>query len=71
MFDQCSSWNEEDINLARADADRNIENWVFHVYGASKAESERAGWKFVKENNPGFVFNAGMFDRAQPNLSID
>lgn len=41
-------------------ADREDLSWPFHVYGASKAESERAGWNFMKENNPHFVFNAGM-----------
>lgn len=43
-------------------ADREDLSWPFHVYGASKAESERAGWNFMKENNPHFVFNAGMMN---------
>jgi nucleoside-diphosphate-sugar epimerase len=27
------------------------------VYAASKTEGERTAWKWVKENQPGFVFN--------------
>jgi len=30
-----------------------------HVYGASKAETEEALWKFVRDENPGFTFNTG------------
>lgn len=29
------------------------------VYAASKVFGERECWKYVKDNNPGFVFNAG------------
>jgi hypothetical protein len=52
------------------DADQDAVEWVFRVYGASKAESERAGWAFMKENHPSFVFNAGSFSRFPSPLSF-
>lgn len=41
------------------------ENKPFHVYAASKTEGERAAWKWVKENQPGFTFNSVL-----PNLGV-
>jgi hypothetical protein len=35
------------------------------VYCASKVGIERAGWKFVEENKPKFVFNAVL-----PNVNV-
>jgi nucleoside-diphosphate-sugar epimerase len=37
----------------------------FIIYGASKTEGERAAWNWVKENKPGFAFNAVL-----PNLVV-
>jgi hypothetical protein len=36
-----------------------------YVYGASKVEGERFAHKWVKENNPHYVFNAVL-----PNLTV-
>lgn len=42
------SWNEESSILARElDVDSPGKPW--HVYGASKAEGERAAWQFMEE----------------------
>ncbi|EHL02984.1 putative Aldehyde reductase 2 [Glarea lozoyensis 74030] len=35
---------------------------AYAVYSASKVEAERALWKFVEENKPGFVVNAVLPD---------
>lgn len=37
----------------------------FTVYAASKTEGERAAWKFVKKNNPGFILNTVL-----PNMTV-
>lgn len=51
-----NTWNEKALAMAWApppySADRS-----FAVYAASKTEAERAFWKFVKEEKPGFVAN--------------
>jgi nucleoside-diphosphate-sugar epimerase len=49
-----NSWNEEAIKLAYGP---NPE--PYHVYCASKRQAERAIWKWVEDNKPGFVVNAG------------
>lgn len=50
-------WNQEAVDIANApppyESDR-----AFAVYAASKTEGERAMWKFVKDEKPGFIANA-------------
>ncbi|KAL8945604.1 MAG: hypothetical protein Q9222_007876 [Ikaeria aurantiellina] len=50
-------WNEEDVAKAWAPPPYNPDR-SFHVYGASKTQAEQAMWKFMKEEKPGFGFNA-------------
>lgn len=50
------SYNEDAIKLAWDPAFENPAK-AFIVYAAAKAESEKAAWKWVEENKPGFVFN--------------
>lgn len=50
------SWNEVDVKKAWAEPPYTQERAVA-VYGASKVGAEKAGWDFVKANEPGFVFN--------------
>lgn len=38
---------------------------AFDVYAASKTEAEKACWKFVEEEKPGFVFNTVL-----PNMNL-
>ncbi|KAK6606751.1 aldehyde reductase protein [Botrytis cinerea] len=56
-----NTWNDEDVEAAYApppyDPSR---SWI--VYGASKVESERAVWKYMKEKKPAFVANAVLPD---------
>jgi len=50
-------WNEAQIKEAWAPPPYKPERaWV--VYGASKAQGEKAVWEFVKQYNPHFVVNA-------------
>ncbi|KII83904.1 hypothetical protein PLICRDRAFT_118643 [Plicaturopsis crispa FD-325 SS-3] len=54
------SWNDvsaEALASAEDDAGKG-----FRVYALSKTEGEKAAWKFVKEEKPGFVFNAVLPD---------
>jgi hypothetical protein len=52
-----NGWNEADFKAAWAPPPYNDDRkWA--VYGSSKMEAERALWKFVKEQKPGFVVNA-------------
>ncbi|USW53393.1 Putative NAD-dependent epimerase/dehydratase, maoC-like dehydratase domain, Hydrophobin superfamily [Septoria linicola] len=61
-----SSWNDADADLVKdPNANRNDPYWPSNVYGASKVESERAGWAFVKEHQPQFTFNT-----VNPNLVL-
>ncbi|KAK7698894.1 hypothetical protein SLS64_012104 [Diaporthe eres] len=49
------SWNDEAVEMAwKTDA---VEKDAFVVYAASKTESERAVWKWARENEPEFVIN--------------
>jgi len=49
-------WNESDIKAAWAPPPyEDARSWA--VYGSSKAEAEKAVWKFVKEQKPHFVCN--------------
>jgi hypothetical protein len=50
-------WNEEDIKQAWAPPPYN-EDRKWAVYGSSKAEAEKAVWKFVKGQKPHYVCNA-------------
>lgn len=34
-----------------------------YIYGASKAQTEQEMWKWVRENKPGFAFNAILPNR--------
>ncbi|KAL3418292.1 NAD dependent epimerase/dehydratase [Phlyctema vagabunda] len=51
------SWNEADIEKAWAPPPY-TQDRAISVYGASKAQGEKAVWEFVKENKPQFVVNA-------------
>ncbi|KAH7321482.1 hypothetical protein BKA65DRAFT_512273 [Rhexocercosporidium sp. MPI-PUGE-AT-0058] len=51
------SWNEHAIKAAWAPPPYSPER-TMDVYAAGKAEAEAASWKFVKEIEPAFVFNA-------------
>jgi nucleoside-diphosphate-sugar epimerase len=50
------SYNEDAIKLAWDDTFEDPAK-AFIVYAAAKAESEKAAWKWIEENKPGFVFN--------------
>ncbi|RDL33753.1 NAD(P)-binding Rossmann-fold containing protein [Venustampulla echinocandica] len=55
------SWNDAEIKAAWAPPPYEPQR-AWAVYGASKAESEKAVWKFVKEQKPHFVVNAVLPD---------
>ncbi|EIM83869.1 NAD-P-binding protein, partial [Stereum hirsutum FP-91666 SS1] len=61
------TWNEPASKLAWAPAPYTPDR-ALPVYAASKVEAERAAWKFVEENKPGFEFStvlpAGNFGPA-------
>ncbi|KAF2167809.1 hypothetical protein M409DRAFT_53773 [Zasmidium cellare ATCC 36951] len=50
-------WDQEAIDIAWAPPPYTNER-AFPVYAASKTEAEKAFWKFVKEEKPGFVANS-------------
>ena len=52
-----STWNEEAIKAAWAPPPYEGEQRKLDVYSASKTEGERAAWKFMKEQKPGFALN--------------
>ncbi|TGO20802.1 hypothetical protein BPAE_0264g00040 [Botrytis paeoniae] len=56
-----NTWNDEDVEAAHAPPPYEPSR-MWPVYGASKVESERAVWNFVKEKKPGFVANAVLPD---------
>ncbi|KAB8290034.1 hypothetical protein EYC80_010360 [Monilinia laxa] len=56
-----NTWNEDDIKAAHAPPPYEPSR-AWAVYGASKAEVERAVWRFVKEKKPGFVANSVIPD---------
>ncbi|TGO58120.1 hypothetical protein BCON_0058g00020 [Botryotinia convoluta] len=56
-----NTWNDEDVEAAHAPPPYEPSR-IWSVYGASKVESERAVWDFVKEKKPGFVANAVLPD---------
>ncbi|KAF7957342.1 hypothetical protein EAE96_002928 [Botrytis aclada] len=56
-----NTWNDEAVEEAHAPPPYEPSR-TWSVYAASKVESERALWNFVKEKNPGFVANAVLPD---------
>ena len=54
-------WNETDIAEAWAPPSTEPQRGVA-VYGASKAQAEKAVWEFVKEQKPHFVVNTVLPD---------
>ncbi|KAL8709192.1 MAG: hypothetical protein Q9220_006072 [cf. Caloplaca sp. 1 TL-2023] len=50
-------WNESDVAKAWAPPPYHPDR-AFTVYAASKTQAEQAMWKFVKEEKPGWGFNA-------------
>ncbi|KII83927.1 hypothetical protein PLICRDRAFT_118805 [Plicaturopsis crispa FD-325 SS-3] len=58
-----NSWNDVSAKVV-ASAEEDPLKGV-HVYAVSKTEGEKAAWKFVKEEKPGFVFNAVLPDNNQ------
>jgi len=66
-------WNDESVDKAYSLAATDpLKPW--HIYSASKVLQERATWKFMKEEKPGFIMNTimpnatfgPMLDPAQP-----
>ena len=51
-------WNEEAVKAAWAPPPYEQDR-LMAVYAASKVEGEKACWKFMEENRPGFAFNTG------------
>lgn len=50
------TWNDPSIAEAYSlPKEHPLKPW--HIYSASKALGEKAAWKFVEENKPGFVLN--------------
>ncbi|CAH0044591.1 unnamed protein product [Clonostachys solani] len=58
------TWNDEAVKAAW-DPQTPEEGKGYAIYAASKTESERAAWKWVERNNPGFIFNTVL-----PNYTI-
>ncbi|KAI1824703.1 aldehyde reductase [Xylaria intraflava] len=58
------TWNDEIVRFAYRDPPYEPERG-YPVYAASKTLSEKEAWKFVRENKPGFVFNAVL-----PNINF-
>lgn len=52
------TWNEMIIKEAYRDPPYEPER-AYPVYAASKTLAEKEAWRFVQENNPGFVLNTG------------
>lgn len=52
------SWNTHAIEAAWAPPPYTQER-MMDVYAAGKAQAEQASWKFMDDNKPEFVFNAG------------
>jgi len=60
-----NSWNEVSSEIAWAPPPYEGFERTIHVYCASKAEAEKAAWKFMREQNPHFVLNTVL-----PNVCI-
>jgi len=54
------TWDDEAVDAAwnRKGQSLGVNPYPFVVYSASKTEGERALWRFVKEEKPGFVVNS-------------
>lgn len=56
-----STWNDSSVAQAwdtpKHERQQNAAAYGFLVYAASKAEGERAAWRFMQERKPGFVLN--------------
>jgi nucleoside-diphosphate-sugar epimerase len=52
-----NSWNDEAVKVAYSPPPYEPSRGYI-VYAASKTESERAAWNFMRENQPDFVFNS-------------
>jgi hypothetical protein len=50
-----NAYNEEALEKARTE--EGVQKGLF-IYAAMKSETEKAMWKWVEENKPGFVFNS-------------
>lgn len=59
-----ATWNDEAVELAYRDPPYTPER-ALPVYAASKTLAEKEAWKFVREEKPGFVFNAVL-----PNMNF-
>ncbi|KAK9324377.1 hypothetical protein V1517DRAFT_336838 [Lipomyces orientalis] len=51
------TWNDESLGQAWGETIIPETDRPFAVYAASKTESERKAWEWMKEHQPGFVFN--------------
>jgi len=51
-----SSYNQEAVDAAWAPPPYEMDRWL-NVYAASKVAAEKAAWKFMEEEKPGFVLN--------------
>ncbi|KAF1947804.1 dihydroflavonol-4-reductase [Clathrospora elynae] len=49
-----SSYNEEAMEILKKEPNKQ----GLYIYAAMKTETEKAMWKWMEENKPGFVFNA-------------
>ncbi|KAK7224857.1 hypothetical protein V2G26_012860 [Clonostachys chloroleuca] len=58
------TWNDEAVKAAW-DPQTPEKGKGYAIYAASKTESERAAWKWVEKNKPGFTFNTVL-----PNYTI-
>lgn len=58
------TWNDDVVKQAWLPPYEGVQKRL-DVYTATKTESEKAAWKFIKENKPGYVFNAVL-----PNANI-
>ncbi|KAI0437785.1 hypothetical protein F4803DRAFT_537266 [Xylaria telfairii] len=58
------TWNDSNIDFAFRDPPYEPER-AYPVYAASKTLSEKAAWKFMREQKPSFTFNAVL-----PNINF-
>ena len=56
------SWNDGAVRSAREPSSKDPAKLMGDVYAASKTESERAVWQFMRENKPSFVLNTILPD---------